>query len=368
MKILHCIATLTGGGAERQLCYLAKGLVDAGHEVRVACMRLGANATRLRMSGATVEVSGLPLSSPRNIWHVTRIIRQFRPDIVQTWLLQMDIWGGMATIWTGTPWILNERSSRQAYPATWGNRLRLLVARHAAVVVANSGAGEEYWRQELGQRLARSMVIYNSLPLEELDAVRPYRPLSIASSDKIIVLASRLDPSKNLRMLLRSLSIVLNNAEAQVLVCGEGPEEKHLRLLVSALGISTRVHFLGYVSDLPALLKAADVFVSVSRFEGQPNAVMEAMACGCPTVASDIPEHREFLNEKATFFAHPDSIANIAEQILLALRVPSLAIGKARQARSIAQSWHIRGATQQYSAVYRSLMPDSAQCTETPSI
>ena len=368
MKILHCMATLEGGGAERQLCYLAKGLVDAGHDVVVACMRLGVNGARLRLSGATIDVSGHPLSSPRNLWHLIRMLRQVRPDIVQTWLLPMDVWGGMAAIWTRTPWILSERTSTAHYNhLTFPLQVRRRVAQRVSMIVANSRDGQNYWRKELEGKGLAPRLIRNALPLAELGVVVPARPASIGGAERIILYAGRLDPGKNLRTLLLALPIVLKSEPFQVLICGIGPDSAQLQQLALDLSVAKQVRFLGYVDNLSALMKAADVFVSVSRYEGQPNAVMEAMACGCPLVVSDIPEHREFLNEQAAFFAQPESAADIAEQILRALQSPSLAFEKAQKARAIAQNWGIGEATQQYLEAYRSLMPAGANRSEAPS-
>jgi glycosyltransferase involved in cell wall biosynthesis len=83
-----------------------------------------------------------------------------------------------------------------------------------------------------------------------------------------------------------------------------------------------RIRLLGVRPDIWALMKAATLFVSTSAFEGQPNAVLEAMACGCPLVVSDIPAHREFLNAGNAAIVPLDRDAFIAA-IHNALRQPT---------------------------------------------
>ena len=359
MKVLQCIPTLEGGGAERQLCYLAKGLTATGHDVHVVCMRGGVNETRLRSAGATVDIlSDLSPSSPVTFWRLLQTIRRFQPHVVQTWICQMDVWGGIAARWAERPWILSERCSGTMYPVTLKNRSRLRVARKVSLVVANSHAGEEYWRQQFKATPLRSRVIRNALPLAEIDAIRADRPESIGTKDRIILFAGRLDAQKNLGVFFRSLPVVLKGEAVQVLVCGEGPDAGELKQLASDLGIANRVRFLGYVGNLYALMKAADVFVSVSKFEGQPNAVMEAMACRCPLVVSNIPEHREFLDLRSAFIASVDSVDSVADQILACLRSADVAREQAANARTIAERWDLGTNADRYLEAYQSILHD----------
>lgn len=353
MRILQCIPTLEGGGAERQLCYLTKGLTAAGHAVHVVCMRGGVNEKRLRSTRTTVEVfADLSPASPVVLWRLLRTIRRFRPDLIQTWLCQMDVWGGIAARWAGVPWVLSERASAKAYPPTFKNRLRTGVAAGVSMVVANSHAGGQYWGQPIGGRPLLIRVIQNALPLGEIDAVVAARPITVVAKDRIILYAGRLEAQKNLPVFFRALPRVLSSGPFQVLICGDGSETGELNKLASDLRIADRVRFLGYVGNLHALMKAADVCVSVSKFEGQPNTVMEAMACGCPLVVSDIPEHREFLDERSAFLAPVDSISDISAQILLCLNSAADAQAKAAVARTIAERWNLAVTVDKYLASY----------------
>ena len=99
-------------------------------------------------------------------------------------------------------------------------------------------------------------------------------------------------------------------------------------------------------------MKAADAFVSVSYLEGQPNAVMEAMACGCPLVVSDIPMHREFLDEETALLVDPDDADAIARAIEAVLSDPEAARRRSEKARELAAQWSISEMAQQYDRVY----------------
>ena len=119
MRILHLIPTLHGGGAERQLVYLAAGLRALGCDVHVGLQQGGTNLARLEAAQATVhQLNTRGNYDPRILPAIVRLIRRVRPDVVQTWLMQMDVAGGAAALLTGTPWIVSERSSGPRTPVS----------------------------------------------------------------------------------------------------------------------------------------------------------------------------------------------------------------------------------------------------------
>ena len=76
----------------------------------------------------------------------------------------------------------------------------------------------------------------------------------------------------------------------RLVIAGDGPEAQRLRDLVDALGLQSRVTLAGNVRNLSALMRCADAFVLPSRYEGFPNVLLEALACGVPSVATDCPD------------------------------------------------------------------------------
>src|SRR4029077_11805364 len=115
---------------------------------------------------------------------------------------------------------------------------------------------------------------------------------------------------------------------------------------------SERIRLLGFVKDLWCWMRRADVFVSVSRFEGSPNVVLEAMAIGCPLVVSDIPEHREILDETMAQFCSVDAVAGMASTILGVLNAPLQARARAHAARKRVAGWTLEESARQYLDIY----------------
>ena len=100
-----------------------------------------------------------------------------------------------------------------------------------------------------------------------------------------------------------------------------------LEKLANELGIRDRVHFIGRASpnDIPALLHAAAGFISASSYEGRPNAVMEALAAGCLTIVSDIPQHRELVRDQENgLLVNVEATAGTANKIKETLASPTL--------------------------------------------
>src|SRR5689334_17836594 len=104
MKILHCIPSMQGGGAERQLTYLAAELRRQGEEVHVAITSHGVNFDRLVAAGAVVhELHGRSPHDPALVLQLRALIAALDPAIVQSWLLQMDVVAGVAALSRKTP-------------------------------------------------------------------------------------------------------------------------------------------------------------------------------------------------------------------------------------------------------------------------
>src|SRR5262245_27108466 len=137
MKVLHCIPSMAGGGAERQLAYLARGLSSRGVETHVALSRRGENYERLLRSGARIhELQISNNHSPGLVWSLNQLVQTIRPAVIQTWLTQMDIVAGAVALWNRVPWILTERNSAQRYSRGVKDRLRLWLGRRTSALVA----------------------------------------------------------------------------------------------------------------------------------------------------------------------------------------------------------------------------------------
>ncbi len=346
---------MAGGGAERQVAILAAAQVAAGDEIHVALVRGGPNLAILDEAGASLHwIPAWSYYDPGIVPRLRRILREVKPAIVQSWVLQMDVAAGIAALSSGIPWVLCERVSAGHYqksPKAW---LRVQIGSHASAIVANSSVGADYWRSRRTANLP-TFVIPNAVPFASIAGARaavdgslPCRPL--------ILFGGRLVSQKNPTVMIEAMVEVLRRIDGCAMICGDGPEAPQLLRLVQQSGMAQRIHIVGYRADFWSVMKSAAVFVSVSLFEGQPNAVLEAMACRCPLVVSDIPEHREFLDEHSAWLPSPASKRDIARAIEEALTRPDVAGQKAEAAWSRVQRYTPESCAEQYGEVYRQVI------------
>lgn len=353
MRSLHLIASLGPGGAERQLSLIAPALARSGIEVHVAYCSGGPNLARL--SGSGVYLHHLPSTGnhdPALAWNIYQLVRRLRPDVVQTWLLQMDILGGAAALLNRVPLVVSERSSAAAYPSSWKTRLRLLLGRRAACIVANSHGGIDYWRPHMpGNKLhlVRNCVVpaddRTGLPDDAIAAHWVGRP--------VVLFAGRFSYEKNIPVLVESLILVAQQYPAAIIMMfGQGPERESAVRRIADVGLEERIVIAGYSSQLAGWMAHAAACVSVSHFEGHPNVVMEAAAAGCPLVLSDIAAHRELFDETSALLVPVDSPPRIAEAVLEVLQNPASARERAARAHVIAVQCDLTSTAAAYRSIY----------------
>jgi glycosyltransferase involved in cell wall biosynthesis len=348
---------MVSGGAERQLTYLAAEQHRQGHDVHVALLHGGPNLERLRNSGARLHfIRARGNHDPRIVVQLIRLIRQYRPDITQTWLTQMDVLGGVAAALCRVPWVLSERSSGGAYPPTTKNWLRSLVGAYANAVVTNSAGGSEYWRSRI-RRTRLLCEIPNPLPLREIDETLPATDAEMKTADgeRVVLVVGRLAMEKNLTALIPALAIANERTPFVVRICGEG-DERPIRQLLATHGLDSRVSLVGYVSRIWAWMKRADVYISVSHFEGRSNTALEAAACGCPLVLSDIPSHREVFDQESAWLVNPGRPHEIGEAIIAALAGDGRTEARRRRAQQRARGVSLADVERRYDDVYRAIV------------
>jgi glycosyltransferase involved in cell wall biosynthesis len=332
MRILHCSPTLLAGGAERQLAYLAVEQVRIGHDVHVAVMAEGQLAERVRAAGATIHhLRGSGNRDPRLLWQIYRLIGRLQPEIVHTWLMQMDVIGGAAALARRKAWVLSEQASAAAYDVPFAG-VRAFLARGAGAVDANSAFGADYWAA-VRPRLPR-YVIPSAVPVEEIAASPAADPaaLQLPPGVPIVLYAGRFVEQKNVLRIPLVLQQLFADRDAVAVLFGDGPLLEPTRDAARSAGIESRVRFPGFGTDLWSWMKIATAFLSPTFFEGRPNTVMEAAACRCPLVVSDIPEHREFLDEQSALLVPPDDVAAIAAALRRIIDFPAEAAARAERA------------------------------------
>jgi glycosyltransferase involved in cell wall biosynthesis len=357
MRILHCIPNMAGGGAERQLVYLSGELVKRGWDVHIALLKEGPNFERLVSTGC--KIHKIPAFGNHDLtimWSIMKLIRTIRPHLVQTWLTQMDVFGGAAARLTGVPYILSERSSTLQYPQGFKNWLRVSIGGRATAVISNSDGGNEYWQTQIKNSIPK-YVIQNSIPLADIEnAIPSINNLQISLASKMLIFVGRFSPEKNIANIINAFRMVTSERDAMLLLCGEGPLRPRIEEMISKQNLTDRVILPGYIENIWGLMKRANLFIAVSSFEGQPNAVLEAMACGCPLILSDMPAHRAFLDESQAIFVDPGNVIAISDAISTCIENPEMAKKMADRAKAAAALFSIESVADQYEKIYDQIL------------
>lgn len=297
-RVLHIIAALAEGGAERQLELLVREQGHAASTV-VALYDGGPVAGALRRDGYDVRVLGMAGWRKALAWpRLARLMRGLRPDVVHVHLLAAQLWGIPAARLAGVPVVissehsLNEAMIEGRDHSPWLIRLYRLLAASATHTIAVSDS-TRHNLQRWGVDPAKVSVIDNGLDFAAMsfdptgrDRVRT--EFGVAPDAALVGAVGRLYPSKRFDRLVAALAPTLGRTRKLLLV-GDGEVRESLTKQAAELGVADHVRFAGARSDMRDLYSAMDVMVSPSRDETFGIAVVEGSACGVPVVFATCP-------------------------------------------------------------------------------
>jgi glycosyltransferase involved in cell wall biosynthesis len=171
----------------------------------------------------------------------------------------------------------------------WRRRLWRYCLRHAdAIVCVSQGSADSLLR--LGVPADRVAVVHAGVDVQEVVRAAHDRPPSLVTDDNrpVLIAVGELSPAKGYDLLLQAIANVRAQGHlAQLVILGEGAERARLERLAADLGITDSVQLPGFVPNPYPEMLAADLYCLSSRWEGFPLCVLEAMALGIPTVATD---------------------------------------------------------------------------------
>jgi glycosyltransferase involved in cell wall biosynthesis len=350
--ILHVIPTLRGGGAERQLALLAVEQARRGWNVHVALRRRDGCPTAVLESRVQVhELGDLRRGHPMLFARLGSLVRKLEPDVFQTWLVQMDVVGGLVALVARVPWVLTERCSKEAYNEfPLASRARYMLGRRATAVVANSKTGANDWRAVVPPSRSVS-VVTNAI---DVAAIAGAKATTLGAGPHFLSVG-RLVHQKAHDVLLKAVALLPRDLHCRTVILGEGEWHDHLSAMIKRLELSARVSLLPYCDDWWGLLKTSCALLNASRFEGQPNVVLEAMAASCPVVVSDIPSHRDVLDENSALFVARDDPQSLASAMNAIITDPQAARDRARRAAERIAGATISATADSYERIYADL-------------
>lgn len=206
----------------------------------------------------------------------------------------------------------------------WKNSLllsaeKLLAKRTDLLLCMNQWDYAQAQKHELGKKI--TLISGMGVDLEEVRKVKTEglrESLSLPEGSFLLLFGGEFSKRKNQRFLISALKALPE--DIHLALAGRGEEEIPCKTLVKALALQERVHFLGYVSNLPSWYAVADLLVSGTASEGLPFHVMEAMAVGTPCLLSDVKGHRDLIEDGVNGALFPWGNEGAFGEKVLALR------------------------------------------------
>ena len=378
MRVLHIISGLGSGGAEWML-YRLLSTADPD-EVRSEVISLSSTeplGERIKELGIPVSSVGFGSSfpSPAAWRRLARGIRDFCPDVIQTWMYHADLAAGViARVSNRAPivWGLHHTTIDSATTKARTSAIARLCAHLSHCIPRRIVCCSEATREShtaLGYDREKLVVIPNGF---DTSVFRPdaaaraavRNELGLEDRTPLVGLVARYHPLKDhANMILAAARLRDSMPAVRFLLCGAGVDRENEQLTASIAReqLAECTHLLGLRDDVPRLLAALDIAVSSSSSEALPLVVGEAMACGIPCVVTDVGDSSLIVGNSGRVVPpqDPEALAWAIAELLKLDAEERVTLGAAAR-RRIETRYSLGAAAAGYMAVYRELVRTGA--------
>ena len=328
MKILQVITSLEMGGAETLVVNLIPRLQALGHTVDI-CVFNGEETPlmqRLREESPQTKIYalGYGVYNPFYILKLMRIMRGY--DIVHTHNSSPQLFVAIAKKYCSARLVSTEHNtSNRKRSWKWYRPIESWMYGRYSHVICISKIAEEKLREYMGgkwlihssEQYDTITTINNGINVNAIsDAVPNKDLLELKGKRKAILMVAAFRQQKDQDTIVKTLSI-LDKEKFEVWFAGVGERMEEVKQLAASLNVSDRVRFLGLRTDIPNVLRAADIIIMSSHWEGLSLSNVEGMSAHKPFIASDVNGLREVTKGYGVLFPHED--ATILAQVIKSL-------------------------------------------------
>jgi glycosyltransferase involved in cell wall biosynthesis len=351
-KILFVVNTLRVGGFERDVATLCQH-IDLNRFQPEVWVLIGGGEYEAQVHASGVKLRNLGRKwarSPLFAWKAAREFSRCDADVIHAFLPSIASYMALARMWFGVrqPMVLSIGQSHASRRDGWMFRW---CSRKFDWLVANSRSAEELGRS-LGFSPERISVIPNGHEIDryagnvDRDTIRAR--VGVQPHEPMLLCVGRLVDTKRVSDAVAALDLLGDSSRAKLVIVGDGPERGALNNEVNRRGLQKKVVFTGQRTDVPELLRAADVFVFPSETEGLPNSLIEACLAGLPVVACDVPGVADVVKDGETAILVPPrhqtelaaAVRRVLTEPVVASRLAAAAQSLARNRYSIDQTLH----------------------------
>jgi glycosyltransferase involved in cell wall biosynthesis len=369
IRVCHVIVGLDIGGAETMLKRLIESNpASISETVVVSLTSLGAIGDALSSQGVRIHALGMStaLNFPITLWRLIRLIRKYRPAIVQTWLYHADLLGGLAARIAGSCSIVwNVRSTaipQGALSVTyWIIRLCAIVSHFIPDRIICCANAAKTAHIKLRYAADKMIVISNGYDFSAFDQysnsrVKARLELGLDHTDILIGVVGRFDPLKDFNNFVTAAShMAAKRSDVKFVMVGRGNEWSNLTLRswIEEAGLLEQFKLLGQQTTVGYFLSAMDIFCLSSVNEAFPNVVVEAMTIGLPCVVTRAGDAADILGDDDFVVPVKDSIS-LADALLRMCDhdpVDRKMLGD-RNAKRVRQEYEIEKIMRKYEEVY----------------
>lgn len=322
MKILLIITGLGMGGAEKVVCELADQLYLKGHHVTILYL----TGKAVRLPKYPIEVKKISLMKGPKIFltirNILNLVNDLRPNVIHSHMFHANIVARLIKFFHRNIRVIC--SSHSNFEGGWARMNIYRMTENFCDVHTNVSKNAAKKLELAGATKKKKIIpIYNGININYYKNITNNRSdvlssLGIDPNKKIIMTIGRIDIPKDYPNLLNAFKLVKEKiSDVHLVIVGDGPLKNKMIDLCKDLCISNQVSFIGIRQDIPQLLNACDLFVSASAWEGFGIAILEAMICQRPIVATRTDGALELLpGEKLTPCKDHISLASkIIEQL-----------------------------------------------------
>ena len=379
IKILHIITGLGFGGAENNLLNLIKEIDKTKFELHVVSLNgkgyIGEQILNLNIPLNSYEAnkSGFILFKLFNIAFVIvqiiKLIKQIKPDLIQTWLHHADLIGFLCAFLTGHKklvWSVRCSDLKKGYISAKNRYLVKILSffsYYPIVILFNSHAGIKA-HLKIGYKPKKYQCIFNGIDTSRFkpDSEQKYKTkieLKILQNIQTIGYVGKDQNIKDIETFLYSIQEVQKKLpDINVVMIGENLSNNNKNLLNSINELQLKnIKLIGLKKNIENYMQVFDIMISTSLSEGFPNVLAEAMSCGVPCVSTDVGDARNIIdtNNQLHEVKNYKAISNSCIRILLMNSEEKKKLNESSRKRII-DKFNILSITKQYEIFYKKLV------------